>query len=137
LTRPSNGGRISASGSREKHLALGRQQVLEGQAKIRAGSERVSQAKLEYEQVALVGADSTTSDKQVQAKALRAIGVRWEAAFQEIKDGNKLVAKGNANMNRGESEIGEGRMLMETGSVLMRNAHWSRLGQQLLVLPTS
>ena len=121
--------------SGEKRLALGRQQIRDGEAKIREGSARVAQAKLEYEQAAAVG--SAVADKQQQANTLRPIGVRWEAAIQEIKDGNKLVAKGNANISRGESEIGEGRLLMETGSVLIRNAHRSRLGQSLLSLPTN
>ena len=120
--------------SGEKRLALGRQQVREGEAKIRDGSARVAQAKLEYEQAAAAGA--AAPDKQQQANALRQIGLRWEAALQEIKDGNKLVAKGNANISRGESEIGDGRLLMETGSVLIRNSHRSRLGQSLLPLPT-
>ena len=121
--------------SGEKRLALGRQQIRDGEAKIREGSERVTQAKLEYEQAAAAG--SAASDKKQQASTLRPIGVRWETALQEIKDGNKLVAKGNANISRGESEIGEGRLLMETGSVLIRNAHRSRLGQALLPLPTN
>ena len=121
----------------EKRLALGRQQVRDGEAKIREGSERVAKAKLEYEQAASVVGASTASDKQKQASTLRPIGMRWEAAIQEIKDGNKLVAKGNANINRGESEIREGGLLMETGSILIRNAHRSRLGQSLLPLPTS
>ena len=120
--------------SGEKRLALGRQQIRDGEAKIREGSERVAKAKLEYEQAAAGGA---AADKKQQASTLRAIGLRWEAALQEIKDGNKLVAKGNANISRGESEIGEGRLLMETGSVLIRNAHRSRLGQSLLPLPTN
>ena len=119
----------------EKRLELGRQQVREGEVKIREGSERAENAKLEYEQA--VAGGSAASDKQKQASTLRAIGLRWETAIQEIKDGNKLVAKGNANIDRGDSEIREGRLLMETGSVLMRNAQRSRLNLRLLPLPTS
>lgn len=117
----------------EKRLELGRRQVREGEVKIREGSERAARAKLEYEQAAAGG--SATSDRQKQASQLRAIGLRWETAIQEIKDGNKLVAKGRANIDRGESEIREGRLLMETGSVLMRNAQRSRLSLTLLPMP--
>lgn len=117
----------------EKRLVLGRQQVREGEEEIRAGSERVAQAKLEYEQ--LVAGGSTATDNKAQAEALRAIGMRWEAAIKEIREGNKLVAKGNANIDRGESEIRDGRLLMEKGSIMMRNAHRSRLGKKLLALP--
>lgn len=119
----------------EKRLELGRRQVQEGEAKIRGGSERAEKAKLEYEQAATDGA--AASNKQKHASTLRAIGLRWETAIQEIKDGNKLVANGNANLDRGESEIREGQLLMETGSVLMRNAQRSRLSLRLLPLPTS
>lgn len=120
----------------EKRLALGRQQIRDGEAKIREGNIRVSQAKLEYEQAAITHSASTGSEKQIKADALREIGVRWDAAIQEIKDGNKLIAKGNENTARGESEVRDGRLLMETGSILMRNAQRSRLGQASLSMPT-
>lgn len=119
----------------EKRLELGRRQVRDGESKIREGTERVEKARLDYEHAVTAG--SLGSDTKEQARALRAIGLRWETAIQQIKDGNKLVAKGNANIDRGESEIREGRRLMETGSILMRNAHRSRLGQPLLPMPKS
>lgn len=120
----------------EKRLALGREQVREGETKVREGSIRVSQEKLEYEQAAMTQGGSTKAEKQRKAIVLRAIGVRWDAAIQDIKMGNSLIAKGNENIARGESEIREGRLLMETGSVSMRNAQRSRLGQRSLSLPT-
>lgn len=115
----------------EKRLELGRQQVRDGEARIRSGNEQSEKARLEHEDAA--SNDSVT--KQEQANALREIGSRWEKAIGEIKEGNKLVAKGKANIDRGESEVREGRSLMETGSILMRNAHRSRLGLSLLPLP--
>ena len=118
---------------REKRLEPGRQQVRDGEARIRSGNERSEKARQEYEDAA----SNESASEQEQANALREIGLRWKKAIQEIKEGNKLVAKGKANIDRGESEIREGRSLMETGSILMRNAHRSRLGLSLLPLPKS
>lgn len=120
----------------ERRLALGRQQIRDGEARIRDGSERAAQAKLDYQQLAGTTDELPAAEKKSRAEILRTVGSRWQAAIEEIKDGNRLIKTGNANVTRGEAEIREGRMLMESGSILMRNSYRSRLGQKLLPLPS-
>jgi hypothetical protein len=84
-----------------------------------------------------VGVLPRPKDVDAEAKRLRAIGKRWEGAIEEIKDGNTLVYKGNKSIDLRQSEIREGRALMESGSTLMRNSQRIRLGDEMLPLPTT
>ncbi len=120
----------------EQRLALGRQQIRDGEAKVRDGTLRAAEAKAEYERLAATADGLSAAERTARNQALRETGSRWQAALDVIKDGNRLIAKGNANVDRGEEEIRDGRRMMETGSILMRNSYRSRSGQPLLPLPS-
>ncbi|MEL7187126.1 MAG: hypothetical protein AAFN50_11940 [Pseudomonadota bacterium] len=122
----------------EKRLADGRKQVRDGEAKIATGNKRVLQAKEDYI-AATIAAGAATTPKQVEeeSKRLRAIGKRWEVAIDEIRDGNRLVERGNKSIDQAHSEIREGRGLMAQGSTLMRNSQRSRLGEEMLPIPAT
>lgn len=120
----------------EQRLALGRQQIRDGEAKIRDGNERAARAKSEYAQLATAIDSLPAAERKARSEVLRETGSRWQAAIDDVKAGNRIVATGNTNISRGETEIREGQKLMETGSVLMRNSSRSRQGQELLPLPS-
>lgn len=117
----------------EKLLAQGRKQISDGEAKVKRGSDLVSSIRVEYQTAARKGGTATTP-KAVddEAKALKAIGSRWEKAIKMIRDGNKAIDRGNEVVDEGHAEVRKGRGLVERGSILMRNSERLRLGQELV-----
>lgn len=119
-------------------LTEGRQKVREGEIKIADGNERVIQSRNDYQAAAQVaGGSSSPKEVDREAKRLKAIGKRWEDAIDQIRDGNKLVEKGNEKIDRGHGLIREGRSSIDAGSTMMRNAQRLRLGEDLLLEPNS
>ncbi len=117
----------------EARMADARRQMRDGEAKIRTGSQGVVKSRGEYESVVNDAGDARTPKVVAEeAKALKAIGKRWEAALDTIREGNLLVENGNKNMETGRAEVREGRLMIETGSILMRNSERSRRGDELL-----
>ncbi len=116
-----------------RQLENGRKQVREGEAMVQRGNNLVSSIRLEYQSAAnRVGAATTPAAVASEAKALKAIGSRWEDAIEMIRDGNRLVDKGNTTLDEGQTQIRKGRSLVEQGSTLMRNSERLRLGEDLL-----
>lgn len=120
-------------GSGEKKLAAGQKKVRDGEAMISQGNSKVTQSRLDYQAAAVTsGGSSNPREIQFEARRLRAIGDRWQDAIEEIKAGNSLLLKGNEEISKAQSDIREGRALIESGSTLMRNAQRSRLGDKPL-----
>ncbi len=117
----------------EARMVDARRQIRGGEAKIRTGSEGVVKSRREYESVVNDAGDARTPKVVAEeAKALKAIGKRWEGALDTIRNGNLLVDSGNKNVETGRAEVREGRLMIETGSILMRNSERSRRGDELL-----
>jgi hypothetical protein len=117
----------------EARMADARRQIRDGEAKIREGSEGVLKSRREYENVVNDAGDARTpKDVAKEAKTLKSIGKRWEAALDTIRAGNLLLENGNKNIENGRAEVREGRINIETGSILMRNSERSRRGDELL-----
>ena len=117
----------------EARMADARRQIRDGEAKIREGSEGVLKSRREYENVVNDAGDARTpKDVAKEAKTLKSIGKRWEAALDTIRAGNLLLENGNKNIENGRAEVREGRIKIETGSILMRNSERSRRGDELL-----
>lgn len=117
----------------EKRLAQGQKKIRDGEAMISEGNSKVTQSRQDYQAAAATsGVSSIPKEIELEAKRLRAIGNRWQVAIDEIKDGNKLVSKGNKDISTAQSEIREGRALVQSGSTLMRNAQRSRMGNKPL-----
>ena len=122
----------------EKRMAEARAQVRKGEAMIREGNEGVLKSRRDYEAAARkTGAATAPNVVSDEAKRLKAIGKRWEDALETIKDGTKLVEKGNKNIGIAHGEIRDGRVLIESGSVLMRNSERMRRGDELLPIINS
>ena len=124
-----NGERLIKRG--ETRMVEARRQIRDGEAKIRAGSEQLLRCRVDYENV-VNGTEATPTSRADEARQLKAIGRRWEAALDTIREGNLLVEKGNKNIETGRVEVRDGRTMTETGSILMRNAERSRRGDALL-----
>lgn len=117
----------------ERRLEDGRKQIREGEAMVQRGSDLVSSTRFEYQTAAgATGAATTPKAVAAEAKALKAIGARWEDAIDMIRDGNKLIDKGNKALDEAQAQVREGRGMVERGSTLMRNSERSRLGEDLL-----
>ena len=120
-------------GKGEKRLAQGQKKIRDGEALISQGNNKVAQSRQDYQAAAVTsGASSNPKEIEFEAKRLRAIGDRWQDAIDEIKDGNQLVSKGTNEISTAQSDIREGRALVESGSTLMRNAQRSRMGDKPL-----
>ena len=122
----------------EKRMAEARAQVRKGEAMIREGNEGVLKSRRDYEVAARkTGAATAPNVVSDEAKRLKAIGKRWDDALDTIKAGNTLVEKGNKNIGIAQGEIRDGRVLIESGSVLMRNSERMRRGDELLPIINS
>lgn len=120
----------------EERLIKGRKQLRDGEAMVQSGSTRVTNSRFEYKDLANAsGGASTPSAVADEAKKLKAIGKRWEEAIESIRDGNKLVDKGNKTIAEAQEDIRKGRQMMEQGSTLVRNSARIRYNQALLPLP--
>lgn len=120
----------------EDELAEGRKLVREGESKIDRGNLDTLRARQEYQAAARAsGASASPGDLEKEVKRFKKIGGEWEDAIDEIKAGNKLVAKGNKRINAAQDEIREGRALMESGSTMMRNSQRLRMNEGLLPPP--
>lgn len=122
----------------EALLMKGRKRVRDGEAMVSNGSSLVSNARFEYRDLARATGDAT-DPKTVskEAKNLKAAGERWEDAIDTIRDGNKLIDKGNDDIADAQKEIRKGRKLMERGSVMVRNSERLRLEESLLSVPST
>jgi hypothetical protein len=52
---------------------------------------------------------------------------QWDDALDDIKDGNKLVGKGNKAMQKAHKEIREGGKLIASGDTIKRDLEQARL----------
>lgn len=120
----------------ESRLVEGRKQVRDGEAMVINGSTLVTNARFEYKDVAGTSGNAITPELvSSEAKRLRKIGDRWEDAIETIRDGNSLITKGHKNIGEAQSDIRNGRRMMQRGSTLVRNSERTRLDQALLPVP--
>ncbi len=122
----------------EALLIKGRKRVRDGEAMVSNGSTLVTNARFGYRDLARTMGDAT-NPKTVssEAKKLKNAGKRWEDAIDTIKDGNKLIDKGNDDISDAQKAIRKGRQLMERGSVMVRNSERLRMEESLLSVPGS
>lgn len=120
----------------DEKLSDGRKLVREGEAKIDQGNIDTLRARQEYQTAARSSGQSASPEELAkEVKRLKKIGAQWEDAIDDIKDGNKLVAKGNKIIDDAQSDIRQGRALMESGSTMMRNSQRLRMGEGQLPMP--
>lgn len=118
----------------EKRLIEGRKQLRDGEAMVQSGSTRVTNSRFEYKDLANASGNATSPGAVAEeAKKLRTVGNRWEDAIESIRDGNKLVDKGNKTIAGAQEDIRKGRQMMEQGSTLVRNS--ARIGYNQALLP--
>jgi uncharacterized phage infection (PIP) family protein YhgE len=133
-----DGQRMTIKGESEiqkgsKALEAGRKQIREGESMVQRGNNLVSAVRFEYQSAVKNAGTATTPDAvAAEAKALKVVGSRWEDAIDMIRDGNRLVEKGNKTLDAAQAQVREGRTLVERGSTLMRNSERLRLGEDLL-----
>ena len=122
----------------EKALEASRKELREGEALIQSGSEMVIRARQSYQlEAARIGGSSSPKEIEYEAERLTSIGDKWEDAINDIKKGNKMVAKSKEMQTDAQAYVKEGRELVESGSNFIRNSQRMRLEIPLLPAPDS
>ena len=103
---------------------------------VRTGSDKAASARTSYRDLAQSVGTATDPDRVAkEAKRLKAAGKSWRAAIAEVEDGNKLIKKGNKLIENAQNDIRTGRLMMERGSVLVRNSARTKIDSELLPVP--
>ena len=106
----------------ETTLKRGQDDVKRGEALVAGGRKAATKQRQEYlDALAKSGSADDPQSLEIEIQRLRGIGRLWQRAIQDIKEGNRLIDKGNKTIATARNDIRLGRELMERGSELAIN----------------